>query len=82
MPNLTEVHLKSNKLISLDCTKFKNVKDLYLSLNTFKDDIIDTLIDCQFNQIKNIFLEENIIADKPKAKAKLQSRYPTTFISL
>jgi hypothetical protein len=66
----------------LDCTKFKNVKDLYLSLNHFKDEIADILIDCQFNQIKNIFLEENFIADKPKAKAKLQSRYPTAFISL
>jgi hypothetical protein len=66
----------------MNCTTFRNVQNLYLSLNKFNDDIVDVLIECKFNKIKNIFLEENLIADKKIARAKLLSSYPTAFISL
>lgn len=82
MPNLNDLQLQSNKLTNLNCSTFKNIQILSLAQNKLKDDIVDTLISCNFNKLKNIYLEENLILDKIKAKARLLSRYPNTFISI
>jgi hypothetical protein len=56
MPKLTTLYIQSSNLTSVNCSSFKNIKQLGLSSGKLKDDVIDTLVACNFTNPTNFYL--------------------------